>query len=186
MITAFAFTRFQFARDRVVGDSQVRAETVNVAALELIAENGLVGLGFMQSLFHPLPDHDEIVRVFEDEAWPNLQEQSPMGLVHRVGRPRGGNQRAYSLPFEEAIQVALWDLAAKQVGLPLHRLLGSRRDRVRAYASGLDFHLSDEEFERALRARQCPRLSRLQDQGGPPRFRARPLPPRAAEQDRRT
>ncbi len=31
-------------------------------------------------------------------------------------------------------------------GLPLHRLLGSRRDRVRAYASGLDFHLSDEDY----------------------------------------
>jgi len=63
-----------------------------------------------------------------------------------VNRPRGGNQRAYSLPFHEALQVALWDLAAKQAGMPLHRLLGSRRNRVRAYASGLDFHLSDDAF----------------------------------------
>ncbi|WP_246691198.1 MULTISPECIES: enolase C-terminal domain-like protein [unclassified Mesorhizobium] len=30
--------------------------------------------------------------------------------------------------------------------MPLHRLLGSRRDKVRAYASGLDFHLSDDKF----------------------------------------
>lgn len=30
--------------------------------------------------------------------------------------------------------------------LPLHKLLGSRRDRVRVYASGLDFHLSDDDF----------------------------------------
>jgi L-alanine-DL-glutamate epimerase-like enolase superfamily enzyme len=45
------------------------------------------------------------------------------------------------------VQVALWDLAAKEAGLPLHRLLGSRRDRVKAYASGLDFHLGDAEFE---------------------------------------
>jgi L-alanine-DL-glutamate epimerase-like enolase superfamily enzyme len=63
-----------------------------------------------------------------------------------VNRPRGGNQRSYTLPFDEAVQVALWDLAAKQVGLPLHRLLGSRRERVRVYASGLDFHLSDSEY----------------------------------------
>jgi L-alanine-DL-glutamate epimerase-like enolase superfamily enzyme len=63
-----------------------------------------------------------------------------------VNRPRGGNQRAYSLPFHEALQVALWDLGAKQAGMPLHRLLGSRRNRVRAYASGLDFHLSDDAF----------------------------------------
>ncbi|MGO7785828.1 hypothetical protein ACC717_38385 [Rhizobium ruizarguesonis] len=33
------------------------------------------------------------------------------------------------MPFHEALQFALWDLAAKEVGLPLHKLLGSRRDR---------------------------------------------------------
>ena len=146
-IAEFRITRFQFARDRVIGDSQVRADAANVAALELIDENGRVGLGFIQTLFHPLPSQAEIARVFEDEAWPGLVGQPPMGLIHRVNRPRGGNQRAFSLPFHEALQVALWDLAAKQAGLPLHEMLGSRRDRVRAYASGLDFHLSDSEFE---------------------------------------
>src|SRR3569623_3019784 len=101
----------------------------------------------MQTLLHPDASLTEIVRGFENEAWPGLEGQVPLGLVHRVNRPRGGNQRAYSLPFHEALQVALWDLAAKQVDMPLHRLLGSRRDRVRAYASGLDFHLSDSECE---------------------------------------
>lgn len=147
-IASFHITRFQFARDRVIGDSQVRTDSVNVAALELIAESGLVGLGFAQTLFQPLPNQDEIIRVFEDEVWPDLHGQAPMALIHRVDRPRGGNLRNFTLPFEEAIQVALWDLAAKQAGMPLHRFLGSRRDRVRAYASGLDFHLSDDEFAR--------------------------------------
>ena len=94
-----------------------------------------------------MPDHDDTVRVFEEEAWPALVGQPTSSLVHRVTRPRGGNQRAFSLPFYEAIQVALWDLAAKQAGLPLHRFLGSRRGRVRAYASGLDYHLNDADFE---------------------------------------
>ena len=150
-ISEFRITRFQFARDRVIGDSQVRADDVNIAALELIADTGAVGLGFIQTLFHPLPDQTEIERVFRSEVWSGLEGQPPAGLVHRVSRPRGGNQRAFSLPFHEALQVALWDLAAKQVNLPLHRLLGSRRDRVEAYASGLDFHLSDEEFARFFR-----------------------------------
>ncbi|MDX8538633.1 mandelate racemase/muconate lactonizing enzyme family protein [Mesorhizobium abyssinicae] len=146
-IAEYRITRYQFARDRTIGDSQVRIDAANVAALELVAENGLVGLGFIQSLFHPLPDQAEIVRVFEEEAWPDLAGQSPLALVHRVQRPRGGNRRAFGLPFEEALQVALWDLSAKLVGLPLHELLGSRRKRVKAYASGLDFHLSDDEFQ---------------------------------------
>jgi L-alanine-DL-glutamate epimerase-like enolase superfamily enzyme len=145
-IEAFRITRFQFARDRVIGDSQVRADDVNVAALELISESGRVGLGFIQTLFTPLPPQAEIERVFAGEVFPGLEGQPAISLVHRVSRPRGGNQRAYSLPFHEAIQVALWDLAAKEVGLPLHRLLGGSRNKVRAYASGLDFHLSDDEF----------------------------------------
>jgi len=145
-LTEFRITRFQFARDRVIGDSQVRADDVNVAALELVGETGKVGLGFIQTLFHSLPDQSEIEAVFAAEVWPSIFGEEAIGLVHRVNRPRGGNQRAFSLPFHEALQVALWDLAAKEAGLPLHKLLGSRRDKVRAYASGLDFHLSDEAF----------------------------------------
>jgi L-alanine-DL-glutamate epimerase-like enolase superfamily enzyme len=146
-ITEFRITRFQFARDRVIGDSQVRADDVHVAALELVSASGQTGLGFIQSLFSPLPDQSEIEAVFRAEAWPGLEGQHAIALVHRVDRPRGGNRRAFGLPFHEAIQLALWDLAAKEAGLPLHKLLGSRRDRVRAYASGLDFHLSDDDFQ---------------------------------------
>ena len=42
-ISEFRITRFQFARDRVIGDSQVRADDVNIAALELIADTGAYG-----------------------------------------------------------------------------------------------------------------------------------------------
>jgi len=145
-LSSYRITRFQFARDRVIGDSQVRADSANVAALELIADSGEVGLGFVQTLFFPLPDLAEIERVFAEEVWPGIVGQAPAGLIHRVSRPRGGNQRATTLPFHEAVQVALWDLAANEVSLPLHEMLGSRRNRVRAYASGLDFHLSDDDF----------------------------------------
>jgi L-alanine-DL-glutamate epimerase-like enolase superfamily enzyme len=142
----YRLTRFQFARDRVIGDSQVGADEVNAVALELIADDGKVGLGFAQTLFVPMPAEAEIERIFRTEIWPGLEGQAPAALAHRVSRPRGGNQRTASLPFGEAIQVAVWDLAAKQVGLPLWKLLGGRRNRVRAYASGLDFHLDDKAF----------------------------------------
>jgi L-alanine-DL-glutamate epimerase-like enolase superfamily enzyme len=131
-LSSFRITRFQFRRDRVIGDSQVRAEHVHVAALELGTEEGLSGLGFVQSLFVPLPDLSEIERIFEAEVWPDLVGEVPAALMHRVTRPRGGNRRAASLPFAEAVQVALCDLAARQAGLPLFRFLGARRDRVRA------------------------------------------------------
>jgi L-alanine-DL-glutamate epimerase-like enolase superfamily enzyme len=85
-------------------------------------------------------------RIFREEVWPGLEGRHPAAIVHQVTRPRGGNRRGFSVPFGEAVQVALWDLAAKAADLPLYKLLGGTRNRVRAYASGLDFHLSDEAF----------------------------------------
>jgi L-alanine-DL-glutamate epimerase-like enolase superfamily enzyme len=146
-ITAFRITRFQFARDRVIGDSQVRADDANVAALEIISNTGKTGLGFIQTLFTAMPSQAEIERVFAAEIFPSLEGQKAIGLVHKVSRPRGGNLRPMTLPFHEALQVALWDLAAQEGGLPLYKLLGGTRNRVKAYASGLDFHLEDDAFQ---------------------------------------
>jgi L-alanine-DL-glutamate epimerase-like enolase superfamily enzyme len=147
-IVDFRITRFQFARDRVIGDSQVRADDVNLAIVELIGEGGQTGLGFMQSLFHPLPAENEIERVFREECWPSIEGHDVEALAHAVRRPRGGNVRKMTLPFEESLQHAVWDLFAKSVRMPLWKLLGAERRSVQAYASGLDFHLNDADFER--------------------------------------
>src|SRR5581483_5965599 len=130
----------------VIGDSQVRSAEVHVAAVELIDGAGRVGLGFAQSLFTPLPELAEIERCFREEAWPALEGRSPVNLALAVSRARGGNLRRMTLPFEEALQHAIWDLFDQQEEQPLWRLLGAERDSVPVYASGLDFHLSDHQF----------------------------------------
>lgn len=142
----FRITRFAFQRDRVIGDSQVRITECHVGVLELLSDDGLTGTGFLLNLFHPLPDRVELERAFRLECLPGLRGQPVAGLVHRVLRPRGGNNRAASHNFGEAIDLALWDLAAQQAALPLYRYLGGRNPRVRAYASGLDFNLTDEDY----------------------------------------
>lgn len=146
VIAEFRLTRFQFRRDRVIGDSQVRSDEVNVVAIELVDAAGHTGLGFAQALLTNLPAEEEIARIFAAEAWPGLEGSEPSGIALGVSRPRGGNVRRMSLPFEEAIQQAVWDLFAKQMDLPLWKLLGEKRDAVPVYASGLDFHLSDHDF----------------------------------------
>jgi L-alanine-DL-glutamate epimerase-like enolase superfamily enzyme len=45
-----------------------------------------------------------------------------------------------------AIDVALWDLKAKANGEPLWKTLGASTNKVRAYASGIDLNLSDDEL----------------------------------------
>jgi L-alanine-DL-glutamate epimerase-like enolase superfamily enzyme len=145
-IEGFRLTRFQYRRDRVIGDSQVRIDQSHTCTIELIADSGQTGLGFMLSLFNPLPALVEIERIFRQEIWPAIEGEAPAAYVHRQHRPRGGNIRAPSLAFGEGINQAMWDLAAQQAGLPLWRLLGGTSPRVRAYASGLDFNLSDADY----------------------------------------
>ena len=138
----FAITRFQFPRGRVIGDLQVRSDTHYLGALELVSSSGQVGLGFFLALFHPLPPQNELERVFATEHWPALAQQNPSALLNRLSRPRGGNIRPNF--FAQAIDQALWDLQAKELGMPLYQLLGGKRNRVPAYASGLEFRLPIE------------------------------------------
>jgi L-alanine-DL-glutamate epimerase-like enolase superfamily enzyme len=138
--------RFSFPRDRVIGDSQVRIEKANIGVLELTTSDGLVGTGFFFDLFYGLPSERELTRIFEDQAMLGLKGEIPAVLINRILRPRGGNRRMLPYGFAEAIDQALWDLHAQSVGLPLWRLLGGKEGRVRAYASGLDYHLSDNHY----------------------------------------
>src|SRR5258706_758201 len=144
-IEGYQLTRFAFPRDRVVGDSQVRFDKMYIGVLELTSARGHTGTGFFGTLFYPLPSLAELNRVVEEEVKQAFIGQTPAALTHRVGRPRGGNIRDLPHGLGEAIDQAAWDLLGQELGLPLYQLLGARSNRVRAYASGLDFHLSDPD-----------------------------------------
>jgi L-alanine-DL-glutamate epimerase-like enolase superfamily enzyme len=72
-------------------------------------------------------------------AWERM-----VAAVRNVGRP-GVGAMAIS-----AVDVALWDLKARVVDLPLFRLLGAYRDKVPIYASGGFTTDSEEELCRQL------------------------------------
>jgi L-alanine-DL-glutamate epimerase-like enolase superfamily enzyme len=145
-IKDFRLTRFQFARDRVIGDAQVRFDDFNGLALELTDAAGHTGLGFGHAMWDAMPGLEALTQTFATHLWPGLDGQQPAALVHRIERPRGGNQRDAGYGFSEALQIALWDLAAQQAGLPLSDYLGGHRRTAPVYASGLDYHMPDADF----------------------------------------
>ena len=65
----------------------------------------------------------------------------------RNARPAGASV-GYAI---SAVDVALWDLKAELLGLPLHRLLGAVRDAVPVYGSGGFTTYNDRAAHRAAR-----------------------------------
>jgi L-alanine-DL-glutamate epimerase-like enolase superfamily enzyme len=54
-----------------------------------------------------------------------------------------------------AVDVALWDIAGKVARLPIHRLLGTYRDRAPAYASSAVMASAQDYVDEALRFREA-------------------------------
>ena len=70
-----------------------------------------------------------------------LWQKMYRGLIY-IGR------RGIALHALSGIDIALWDIAGKAAGKPVHELLGgAKRDRVRAYASRLMPDTPEETFE---------------------------------------
>jgi L-alanine-DL-glutamate epimerase-like enolase superfamily enzyme len=142
-IENYKLTRFVVELDRTIGDSQISTTQLSLGVLELEDNTGLVGTGFFHSVAGPLPSLVELEAWFQRELADDLIGASPFSLSNKLERPRGGNIRTSI--FRPSVEQALWDLQGQALGLPLYRLLGGVRDKVPAYASGLEFHLEDEQ-----------------------------------------
>jgi len=141
-IRRHALARFDVTLDRTIGDSQVSTRRLSIGVLELEDEAGHVGTGFFHAVTAPLPSLAELQALFDREHVDRVIGQSPFSWTNRVERPRGG--RITTSVFDPSLEQAMWDLQGQILGLPLYRLLGGDRQRVPAYASGLEFHLDDD------------------------------------------
>jgi galactonate dehydratase len=114
-----------------------RLETLRVPPswvwLKLHTDEGLVGLGEPYLENHP----DSVVAEVERLA-PLLIGQDPLRIEELWRRMYAGGTGYRGGPVTmsaiSGIDIALWDLAGKAAGLPIHRLLGGAcRDRVKMY-----------------------------------------------------
>ncbi len=95
--------------------------TFNGSGIKITADNGVVG---------------------EYAGW----RASPQGVANMAERYIGQNpwdrerfyQKAKSSSAMAVLDIALWDLAGKMTGLPIHALIGTYRTKVPAYASTID------------------------------------------------
>jgi L-alanine-DL-glutamate epimerase-like enolase superfamily enzyme len=152
-ISSFRLYRLEMPCGRRTGDHAGWFESMDIVALRLETKEGNRGWGFGQTISRgnftraapymvTMPTlawmRDDFVRT----VWPRLDGANPVAPI--IERPRLFRGQG---AIQKAIRIALWDLTAQSAGLPLHGLLAARpqRDRIRAYGSGLDFPLSDED-----------------------------------------
>ncbi|MEX2650340.1 MAG: mandelate racemase/muconate lactonizing enzyme family protein [Alphaproteobacteria bacterium] len=100
--------------------------------LRLTTKGGLVGFGCVKN-FTPY-DFDRSVAETLRPFLPQVLGLNP--LERESIWERFVNRLIMAAPqAQSAIDIALWDLAAKHAGLPLHQMLGGARSKIRAYAS---------------------------------------------------
>jgi len=146
-IEAFRVSRFEVELPRTVADWRVAFDTFHLAALELRTDEGFVGLGFFGPQPFPgiHPPLSEIERRIRVEVAPRLLGEHPAALLNRPADSRPAHGPGPH-PYSSGVDMALWDLSAQIVGLPLFRLLGGTDPVVPLYASGVDFRLDDPAF----------------------------------------
>ena len=102
--------------------------------VELTCDNGTVGWG---ECLGPARPNAAIVAAME----PHLTGKNPLDIepiwAHLYNQFRDQGQRGLTMTALSGIDIALWDIAGKHFGVPIHVLLGGAyRHRVPAYATG--------------------------------------------------
>lgn len=121
----------------------------NLGLLTIRTSDGLEGHAFLGSASHAADqDGATIIRALKPLLMGN-DARHREALYHRMSR----SLRRTTLRAIGAVDVALWDLAAKASGLPLYQYLGVYRETVPAYASSAVMQTPQEYAEEAVRFR---------------------------------
>ena len=117
-----------------------------LGVLSIETDDGIIGNAFV---FAPGRGTGEIAQQIISVVKPMLVGQDPL-QISRWWIAMERMSRTLSTPVLGTVDVALWDLAGKAAGLPVHKLLGSYRDRIPAYLSSWIHSSTDDYVQEAL------------------------------------
>ena len=113
------------------GHSARSAGSSDLGLLSVITDQGITGHAFLGSAMNPAStDGPGLIRHLK----PMLMGQDPLDR-ERLNQDLWRRMRASTVRCIGACDVALWDIAGKAANQPVHRLLGTYRDKIPAYAS---------------------------------------------------
>ncbi len=116
----------------------IPSSTHRLTLVEIATDEGITGIG-AGGVVTP-----------QNTAGPFFIGQDPLDIERHAHTVRSV---AYFLGRPWPVEIALWDIAGKAAGLPLYRLLGGHKDRVRAYASTGELRPAEQRAEDVTRLR---------------------------------
>jgi L-alanine-DL-glutamate epimerase-like enolase superfamily enzyme len=118
----------------------------DLGLLAVTTDEGITGHAFLGTSSNPASlDGPGLIRFLK----PVLMGQNPLDR-ERLNRLLWGRARAATVRSIGACDVALWDIGGKVANLPIHRLIGTCRDSISAYASS-EIHGSIEAYAEQAR-----------------------------------
>jgi L-alanine-DL-glutamate epimerase-like enolase superfamily enzyme len=137
---------------RVALGGAERGTSLSCVLVRIDTRDGVTGVGFTA-----ITEEEVVAAAINEVVAPTLvgrdalDTESLWEAMYWLLSPRG--QSGYAAHAIAAVDVALWDVKSRHLGLPLWRLLGGARRRVPAYAT-FGFGFLDRE-QLAAAARDC-------------------------------
>lgn len=125
-------------------DSTHHVSAIEYVVTDVETDSGLVGTGISYTTG---VGGTAIVALVDDYCARMLVGEDPLAIGRHweaLGKQLRRSGTGLVQLALSAVDTALWDLAAKEAGAPLHRLLGGCRDSVQAYGSGIDLFLDED------------------------------------------
>ena len=133
---------YYFTLDRRMGDANfpIGRDDQSGMVLYVDTDEGISGVSLTSpSVFHAINSIEPVILGLDPRGVKGIWKR----MVDAVFK--GGNEGVMGNALS-AIDVAIWDLKSKINGEPLWKTLGGSSRYVRAYASGIDLPLSDQEI----------------------------------------
>jgi len=132
-------------------NSTKQSGEAHIGLVTVKTDAGIDGHAFLGSSFRPV---DIDARGFIDNLKPLVIGQNPLDREKLYRLMLTQNRSIMFRPIG-AMDIALWDIAGKVAGLPIHRLIGTNRESIRAYASSSTLGSIEAYVDQAIESKEA-------------------------------